>query len=50
MSSLSPIRSAKETIRFSNKNFRNQRLHMALDEAKNYSEYFINYVAWLMFI
>ena len=48
MSSFSPSRSAKDTLRFSSKNFRNHRLHHALDEAKNYSEYIITYPVWSM--
>lgn len=36
--SLSPIRSSKDSLRFSSKGMRNNRLHVALDEAKNYSE------------
>ena len=40
MSSLSPVQSTKDLNRFSSKNFRKLKLHAALDEAKNYSEYY----------
>ena len=47
---LSPAQLAKDSHRFSSKNFRNHRLHHALDEAKNYSEYYFCYAVWSMFI
>ena len=47
---LSPAQLTKDSHRFSSKNYRNHRLHHALDEAKNYSEYYFCYAVWLMFI
>ena len=50
MSSLSPAQSAKDHHRFSSRNQKNHRLHHALDEAKNYSEYLFDDAVWSMYI